>query len=342
MGFLNFPYETHSPVIGADLTAANDAAVLGRTVLGAGAVLGNLSVLRADGHDVKIGTDFSLGRAGTVHIAHQTLATYIGDNVVVGADAVVHACKIGAGCVIGGGSVILDGAVVEDGVVVAPGAVAYPRSVLESGMLYAGAPAKPIRRLEPGELDVSQSALRAENHADITDTVADRPSWSGDPLFVAANAQTSGRVICAAQTGIWFGCVLTAATAAIRIGARTNVQDNARLTCDTDEIQIGEDVTIGHNVVMSSCQISDGSLIGIGARVAPGTIVEPNVMLAAGAATEPGQVLTEGLLWAGRPARPKRMLSDSQSATLLQTIPAYIDYATKFAAAQNTVLERKS
>ena len=334
MGFLNFPYETYTPSIGPNLTAASDAAVLGRTVLGAGAVLGNLSVIRADGHDVKIGADFSLGRAGTVHIAHETLATYIGDGVVVGADAVVHACTVGASCVIGAGGVILDGSVLQDGVVMAPGAVAYPRSVLDSGMLYAGAPAKPVRPLEPGELEASQAALRAENLGDVTDTAMPRPTPAGDPLFVAANARISGDVHCAAQTGIWFGCVLDAGKAAIRIGARTNVQDNARLTGDAGDIEIGADVTIGHNVIMSSCRVAEGSLIGISSRVAPGTVVERNVMLAAGAVTEPGQVLTEGFLWAGNPARPKRELSASQSATLLQTIPSYISYAAAFATSQ--------
>lgn len=335
MDFINLPYDGASPQIGAGLTAAPDAAVLGRAELGGQAVLGALSVIRADGHYVKIGASFSLGRAGTVHIAHETIATEIGDGVAVGADAVVHACTVGANCVIGAGAVILDGSVLAEGVVMAPGAVAYPRSQLNGGMLYAGAPAQPIRALDPGELEASQKALRAENLTALEPSGPAGGPITGAPLFLAANAQVSGDVQCEAQVGIWFGTVLNAGAAKITVGARSNIQDNSRLTCDAGAIQIGADVTIGHNVVMSSCQIADQSLIGISSRVAPGTVVERNVMLAAGSVTEPGQVLTAGMLWAGNPARPKRELTQSQSATILQTIPSYMEYGAKFAAAQS-------
>ncbi len=338
MSFLNFPYGSYVPQLGDNLTAAPDAAVLGRAELGVNAVLGNLTVIRADGHYVKIGDDFSLGNAGTVHIAHEIYATDIGDRVVVGADAVVHACKVGSDCVIGAGAVILDGSVVGDEVVMAPGAVAFPRSVLDSGYLYAGAPAKPVRPLEPGELAASQAGLRAENAAMMEAEGVARGAVMDGPLFQAANAQVLGAVECAEDTSIWFGCVLDARDAKISIGARTNIQDNTRMACDAGNIQIGADVTVGHNVVMSSCQIAEQSLIGMSARVAPGTKVERNVMLAAGAVTEAGQVLTEGLLWAGNPARPKRELSPSQSATIQETIPSYMSYGRNFAASQKKVL----
>lgn len=336
MRFLNYSYNGHHPQIGAGLRAAPDAAVLGRAILGENAVLGACSVIRADGHKIEVGRNFSLGPQATVHIAHETIFTQIGDDVAVGADAVIHACTLGDGCVIGAGCVILDGSVLGAGIVLAPGSVAFPRSQLEPGMLYAGAPAKPVRPLEPGELEASRTSLRAQNDMSLSVAQAqgDHSGLAGQTIFTAANAQILGEVQAADQTGIWFGCILDGRDAPIRLGARTNVQDNARLTSDAGALEIGADVTIGHNVVMSSCQIGAGSLIGIGARVAPGTVVEPNTMLAAGAATEPGQVLTSGQLWAGVPARPKRQLSESQTATLSVTIPAYIEYGQNFAAAQ--------
>ena len=88
----------------------------------------------------------------------------------------------------------------------------------------------------------------------------------------------------------------------IVIGERTNIQDNTRIRCEAGETAIGRDTTLGHNVRLASCRIGERALIGIGAVVAAGTIIEDGVMLAAGAVTLPGQTLEGGWLWAW-PAR---------------------------------------
>ena len=129
------------------------AAVLGRATLGRNARLGAQSVIRADGHFVKIGDDFSLGPRSTVHIAHDIFPAIVGDRVTVGENAVVHACTLGSDVVVGDGAVILDGSVVADNVVIEPRSIVFPRSELQSGKLYAGMPARPVRDLRPGEID---------------------------------------------------------------------------------------------------------------------------------------------------------------------------------------------
>ena len=77
----------------------------------------------------------------------------IGDDVTIGHGAILHACKIESGCLIGTGSIVLDGAVVKNNVMIAAGSLVSPNKILESGILYKGSPAKPIRELTDKELD---------------------------------------------------------------------------------------------------------------------------------------------------------------------------------------------
>ena len=97
---------------------------------------------------------------------------------------------------------------------------------------------------------------------------------------------------------------------------------------------LGADTTIGHNVTMADCMIGDRCLIGIGSLVAPGTIVEDDVFLAAGASTSPGQVLSSGHLYGGQPARVIAPLDERKRELIRHTIGTYCDYASELARVQ--------
>ena len=133
---------------------------------------------------------------------------------------------------------------------------------------------------------------------------------------------------------MFFGCDLDAGEFRIVIGERTNIQDNTSIRCEAGETVIGRDTTLGHNVRLASCRIGERALIGIGAVVAAGTIVEDEVMLAAGATTLPGQTLESGWLWAGRPARPLSRLDDAKRGMMRTIIGHYCGYAQAYARAQ--------
>ena len=259
------------------------AAVLGRATLGARTRLGARSVIRADGHFVRVGDDFALGDRATVHIDHDVYPAIAGDRVAVGANAVVHACTLGSDIVVEDNAVILDGSVVADSVAIEANSIVFPRSTLESGKLYAGMPAKPVRGLRPGEIEERAAGIRAR----IGSATASRPASSqgdvGPVLFVAATALLSGRISAAEKSSIWFGCELHAGEGAIEIGANTNIQDNTIIRCRPGNFAIGPRLTIGHNVTLADCRIGARSLIGIGSMVAAGTIMEDDVLLAAGA-----------------------------------------------------------
>ena len=311
---------------------AREVSLLGRLEVGARASFDVGAVVRADGHFVRIGDDFHLGEMSTIHIAHDRHPTIIGDRVAAGRDAVLHACTIGDDCVIEDEVVILDGSVIETGVVIEAGATVFPGSRLETGHLYAGSPAKPVRLLEAGELDRRRAALGAGAASRLA-TVGDARIF-GEDLFLAGNTTVSGRIRADARTSIFFGCRLDAGTSEIVLGEGCNVQDNTIVEAGDGAVVLGANTTVGHNVHLRSCRVGARSLVGIGSDVAPGTLIDDDVMLAGGSVTLPGQHLESGWLWGGRPARPLRRLDDAKRHMIATTVVHYVDYANAYRLAQ--------
>jgi carbonic anhydrase/acetyltransferase-like protein (isoleucine patch superfamily) len=334
--FFTLAYDGTSPRFASEPAHVGaGAAVLGRATLGHAAWLGARSVIRADGHYVRIGNDFRLGARGTVHIAHGYLPTHIGNGVTAGPNSVIHACDVGDRCHIGRDVVILDGSQLGAGCALADGSIVFPRSVLEGGWLHEGAPARPVRRLEPAELAALHAASRA-----ASDQAGDGAEWVAayalsEPLFVAFSARLKGHIALEGDNGVWFGCDLDASAHEIHVGRNTNIQDNSSIVARRRAVTIGCETTIGHNVSMSDCSVGDRSLVGIGAVVAPGTMIGNDVLLAAGAHTVEGQVLEDNSFYAGRPARRMAALDDRKRMLIAGTWPTYCDYARKFAAAQS-------
>jgi carbonic anhydrase/acetyltransferase-like protein (isoleucine patch superfamily) len=312
-----------------------DAAVLGRVTLGRNAVLGTSSVIRADGDDVRIGDDLAFGDRATIHIEHDILPTNIGDRVTVGANAVVHACTVGSDVVVEDGALVLDASEVPDNVVLEPGSVVFPRSRLESGKLYAGIPARPVRDLQPGEVAERAALLRPRIGTMPGSGRAPAAGDLHDSVFVAATARLRGRIYAATGSSIWFGCELDAGEGEIVIGENTNIQDNTLIRCRPGKrFVIGRDATIGHNVTLGDCTIGDGALIGIGSIVADGAVVEAGAFLAAGAETTEGQVLQGGFLWGKRPAVKLARLDQAKREVMKIIPPLYVGYAREFDDAQ--------
>lgn len=329
------PYEGTEPRLdGPPRHAGPGSAVLGRVTAGPGLWLGRRATIRADGHYVEIGRDLHLGPAATVHIAHERHPTHIGHGVSIGAGAVVHACDIGNSVHVGAGSVVLDGAQVGAGAALAPGTVVYPRKVLDGGWLYEGMPARPVAPLDAAALEALHAATRSEGDAAEPPLAAAAELVAEGFHYIAASARLSGRILLGPETGIWFGCRLEGGSHGIRIGENTNVQDNSVLLAESREISIGRDSTIGHNVVMTDCSVGDRSLVGIGAVLAPGTIIGDDVLLAAGARTEPGQSLPDGSFCGGAPARVLGPVDSAKKSLIALTWPMYCHYARSFADAQ--------
>jgi carbonic anhydrase/acetyltransferase-like protein (isoleucine patch superfamily) len=119
----------------------------------------------------------------------------------------------------------------------------------------------------------------------------------------------------------------------IRIGARTNVQDGTVIHVSHDgphaklggfATVIGADVTIGHKAIVHACRIEDAVLIGMGAIVLDGAVVQKHGFVGAGALVAPGKVVGGGELWLGNPAKKVRMLSDAEIEALYYSAGHYV------------------
>jgi len=314
------------------------SAVLGRVTVGRNAWLGRLSVMRADGHFVRVGDDFHLGSHSTLHINHEIFPCIVGDRVSVGRNACVHACTVASDVVVGDEVVILDGATVDDNVVLEPGATVFPNKTVPGGFVYAGSPAKPVRPLATGEVAERRAKMAREHDGEsvaVPRAAIAAASQVHPSVFIASTAGVRGRLIAAEASSIWYSNNFDAGDAAISIGARTNIQDNTTIRCSTPQgVGIGRDSTVGHNVTLHDCAIGSGSLIGIGSVVARGTVVEDRVLLAASARTTPGQVLESGWMYGGNPARQMSRLDEGKHTLIDIIIGQYCQYARDFLAAE--------
>lgn len=326
--------------LGTPVFVGVGASVLGRATIGRRAWLGSYSVIRADGHLVTIGDEFQLGEHATVHIAHEVYPTVIGSRVVAGNHAVVHACEIGDDCIIEAGAVVLDGSKVGAGAVISAGSIVFPRSDLAGGWLYSGSPARPVMPITQQDLDARRQALGNDATGNVDGPITSHATSPGKfDCFVAPTARLAGDIRLGPSVGIWYGCVLDGGSHGITIGAGTNVQDNTRILCQHDAVEIAADVTIGHNVTLFDCRVDSDSLVGIGSVISRGTVVERDVLVAAGTETTVGQRLTSGQVWAGRPARPIGKMDDRKRAMLAGTLPTYQGYAEQFRKTQHKALK---
>ncbi len=296
--------------------------VIGAATIGAQAWLGDDSVIRADGQAVRLGERFWLGHRSTVHIATETHGTTAGDRVTVGRNAVVHACTVGSDVVIEDDVVVLDGASVADGVLIEAGATVFPRVQLGPGFVYAGSPAKPVRPIGLPEIAERAERLRETSGESGPDIAGDPPELE-DSVFVASTARLRGRIALGAGSTVLFSCLIEAEGGSIVVGTDTNIQDNTVIRSRAEGVVIGRDTTIGHNVRLTDCRIGARDLIGIGCVVAPGTVIADDVLLAAGATTDPGQLLESGYVWGGRPARILGPLDAEKRAMMTRIVEGY-------------------
>ncbi|PZO91013.1 MAG: gamma carbonic anhydrase family protein [Sphingomonas sanxanigenens] len=159
--------------------------------------------------------------------------------------------------------------------------------------------------------------------------------------FVAPGCRLIGDIEIGPDSSIWYNCVLRADVNFIRIGARTNIQDGTVIHVDSPRLPgdagqptiIGDDVLIGHMAMVHGCVLEDRAFVGLGAIVMDGGHIESDGMLAAGAMMTPGKHIGAGELWAGRPAKLLRMLSDAERAGNQLGVAHYVENARMHRAA---------
>lgn len=156
----------------------------------------------------------------------------------------------------------------------------------------------------------------------------------GRGAFIAETAVVIGDSMVGEGANLWYGVVVRGDVNFIRIGARTNIQDNAVVHVSTGTFPtiIGEEVTIGHMALVHACTIEDRCLIGMQSCVMDGAVVERGSIVAAGALVPPGKRVKAGELWAGVPARMIRTVTETEARDIVLSAERYCALAAEYLA----------
>jgi carbonic anhydrase/acetyltransferase-like protein (isoleucine patch superfamily) len=159
-----------------------------------------------------------------------------------------------------------------------------------------------------------------------------------ESAWVADSAEVMGDVVLGDEVGIWFGVVVRGDTSAIRIGARTNIQDLSVLHSDVGmPLTIGSGVTVGHKAMLHGCTVGDDSLIGIGAVVLNGAKIGKGCLVGAGALVTEGKEFPDGSMIIGSPAKAVRELTPEQLQGLRLSAQHYVANAKRFKASLHKI-----
>ena len=156
-------------------------------------------------------------------------------------------------------------------------------------------------------------------------------------VFVDDTSLVVGDVAIGKDSSIWPMTVVRGDVNKIRIGKRTNIQDSSVVHvthphADTPKgysVSVGDNVTVGHRVILHGCKVGDYCLVGMGSTVMDGAVLEPYVLLGAGSLVSPGKVLETGFLWLGSPVRKVRPLSEDERKWIEYSAQHYVDLKNK-------------
>jgi carbonic anhydrase/acetyltransferase-like protein (isoleucine patch superfamily) len=150
---------------------------------------------------------------------------------------------------------------------------------------------------------------------------------------VAPDANVIGQVEIGEEVGIWFGVTLRGDNEPIRLGARTNIQENVVIHVDPGfPVTIGEGCTIGHGAIIHGCSIGENSLIGMGATVLNGAKIGRNCLVGANALVTEGKEFPDNSLIVGAPAKAIRTLDEAAVEGLKRSAAHYVKNWRRYAA----------
>jgi len=169
----------------------------------------------------------------------------------------------------------------------------------------------------------------------------------GERVYIDPEATVIGNVRLGDDVSAWPGAVIRGDVHSIKLGHRCNVQDNAVLHVTHASsynpngwpLTIGNDVVIGHSAVLHGCTVGNRILIGIGAIVNDGAVIEDEVIVGAGCLVPPGKILKSSYVYVGNPCKPLRPLTQDERTFLTYSPAKYVQLKDQYLAAlpQSTV-----
>jgi carbonic anhydrase/acetyltransferase-like protein (isoleucine patch superfamily) len=165
--------------------------------------------------------------------------------------------------------------------------------------------------------------------------IAFRPELVHESAFLAPTAVVVGDVTLGPQSSVWFGAVLRGDADAIRVGARSNVQDNAVLHADPGfPCTVGDGVTVGHLAIVHGAEVGDNVIVGMRSVVMNGAKIGANSLIAAGAVVTEGTQIPPGSLVVGMPAKVTRELRPAEIDRLRRAAEHYVQNARRYGGGQ--------
>jgi len=154
----------------------------------------------------------------------------------------------------------------------------------------------------------------------------------GNNVYIDPHACVIGDVVIGADCSVWPMAVIRGDVNSIRIGERCNIQDNSVLHVTHDGpyipggfgLSLANDITIGHRVILHGCRLHNFCLIGMGATVMDGAVVESDVIVGAGSLVTPNKQLKSGFLYTGCPVRQIRALTTDEIDSLRYSSEHYV------------------
>lgn len=173
----------------------------------------------------------------------------------------------------------------------------------------------------------------------------------GEHVWVDATSVIIGDVEIGANSSVWPYAVIRGDMHSIRIGQRCSIQDGSVLHIthagpfnpEGFPLTLGDDVTVGHQVTLHGCTLGNRILVGMGATVMDGAVIEDEVVLGAGSLVPPGKILKSGYLYVGSPAKAVRPLSDQEKSYFTYTANNYVNLKNEYLAqeAEKVAIERE-
>jgi carbonic anhydrase/acetyltransferase-like protein (isoleucine patch superfamily) len=163
-------------------------------------------------------------------------------------------------------------------------------------------------------------------------TLSDRtPELRGQQHFIAPNASVIGSVILENNVSIWFNAVIRGDNEPIRIGENSNIQDGSVLHTDPGApLTIGNNVTVGHLVMLHGCTIGDGSLIGIHSTILNHAVIGRNCLIGANTLITEGKIIPDNSLVVGSPGKVMRSLREEEIAALHANAARYVENLSRY------------
>lgn len=145
--------------------------------------------------------------------------------------------------------------------------------------------------------------------------------------YIVDSAQVIGDVVIGEESSVWFNAVVRGDVNYIRIGNRTNVQDNSvfHVCRKTHPLIVGDDVTVGHGVILHGCTVKSRCLIGMGAIVMDGVEVGEDSIIGAGALVTARTIIPPGSMVMGSPAKVKRELTEDEKRRIRASAVHYVE-----------------